>query len=269
MVWEGRSRKAPPYPDLELSKRGDLQAVEQALQRGSNVNARTVQGHSPLSLAAREGHPDVVRALIQVGADQDAVAWSLSIHPRPCAFRHQGSELTRERFVNADSSGPQSRFMAESTEIDVVWVLKDGKTPLMLAAERGHLDVVEALVDNGADVRLTSGGYWALDTKPDRESFDFPAYPSVPQPRDPGDVSGHFLQHSRYYSHESYGYGDDVETEDASGKLSARGFHGYPRRFYDSPDRKTAMDLAYENGHLDIVDFLRNAIRTRPASSSR
>ncbi len=59
---------------LELSRRGDLQAVQQALQRGSNVNARTVQGHSPLSLAAREGHPDVVRALIQAGADPDAVA---------------------------------------------------------------------------------------------------------------------------------------------------------------------------------------------------
>ncbi len=80
---------------LELSRRGDLQAVQQALQRGSNVNARTVQGHSPLSLAAREGHPDVVRALIQAGADPDAVAWSLSTHPRPRAFRHQGLPNSR------------------------------------------------------------------------------------------------------------------------------------------------------------------------------
>ena len=253
---------------LELSRRGDLQAVQQALQRGSNVNARTVQGHSPLSLAAREGHPDVVRALIQAGADPDAVAWSLSTHPRPRAFRHQGSELTRERFVNADSSGPQSRFMAERTEIDVDWMLKDGKTPLMLAAERGHLDVVKALVDNGANLHLTSGGSWTLDRKPDRESFNFPAHPRVPQARDPGGVSGHFLQYSRYYGHEFYGSGDYVEPEDASGKISARGFHGYPRRFYDSPDRKTAMDLANDNGHIDIVDFLRKAgARKRKASS--
>jgi ankyrin repeat protein len=253
---------------LELSRRGDLQAVQQALQRGSNVNARTVQGHSPLSLAAREGHPDVVRALIQAGADPDAVAWSLSTHPRPRAFRHQGSELTRERFVNADSSGPQSRFMAERTEIDVDWMLKDGKTPLMLAAERGHLDVVKALVDNGANLHLTSGGSWTLDRKPDRESFNFPAHPRVPQARDPGGVSGHFLQYSRYYGHEFYGSGDYVEPDDASGSKPAIGYDAYPRRFHDSPDSKTALDLANDNGHIDIVDFLRKAgARKRKASS--
>ena len=254
---------------LDLSRHGDLKAVERAIQRGGDVNARTAQGHTPLTLAAREGHLEVVRALLRAGADVDAVAWSLSTRPRTRAYRNQGSALTRDRFVNADSSGPQSQFMAERTEIDVVWVLRDGKTPLMLAAERGHLDVVEALVDNGADVRLTSGGYWALGTKPDRENFDFSAYPSVPQPRDPGKVSGHFLQHSRYYSHEFYEYGHYVETEDASGELSVGGFHGYPRRFYDSPDRKTALDLAYENGHMDVVDFLRKAGAARPPSISR
>ena len=253
----------------ELSQRGDIKGVQRAIDRGRDVNARTPQGHSPLTLAARAGHLEVVLALIRAGADLDAVAWTLSTHPRVRAFRHQGSALTRERFVNADSSGPQSQFMAERTEIDVVWVLKDGKTPLMLAAERGHLNVVEALVDNGADVRLTSGGYWALDAKPDRENFEFPAYASVPQPRDPGDVSGHFLKHSRYYSHEFYEYGHYVETEDASGELSVGGFHGYPRRFYDSPDRKTALDLAYENGHMDVVDFLRKAGAARPPSISR
>ncbi len=238
------------------------------MQRGSNVNARTVQGHSPLSLAAREGHPEVVLDLVRAGADVDAAAWTLTPLPRARSYRDAGSGLTRERFVNADSSGPQSRFMAERTEIDVDWMLKDGKTPLMLAAERGHLDVVKALVDNGANLHLTSGGSWTLDRKPDRESFNFSAHPRVPQARDPVGVSGHFLQYSRYYGHEFYGSGDYVEPDDASGSKPAIGYDAYPRRFHDSPDSKTALDLANDNGHIDIVDFLRKAgARKRKASS--
>ncbi len=62
---------------MEKSQRGDLQSVRQALLRGGDVNARTVQGHSALTLAAREGHLDVVNALIRAGAELDIRAWTL------------------------------------------------------------------------------------------------------------------------------------------------------------------------------------------------
>ncbi|MCY3765668.1 MAG: ankyrin repeat domain-containing protein [Gemmatimonadetes bacterium] len=244
---------------MDLSKRGDVDGVQRAIDRGSNVNGRTVQGHSPLTLAAREGHLDVVQALIQAGADVNAAAWTLATVPRTRAYRHEGGGLTRERFVNADSSGPQSRFMAERTQIDVDWVLKDGKTALMLAAEQGHFDVVKTLVDNGANVQLTSGGSWKLDRKPDKERFDFPMQPRFPEPRDPVEIPRNPYGDSGTY----------VEPDEASGITPGVGYDAYPRRFYDSPDRKTALDLAHEKGHTDVVDFLRTASTVRGSSSAR
>ena len=147
--------------------------------------------------------------------------------------------------------------MAERTEIDVNWVLKDGKTPVMLAAERGHLDVVKVLVDSGANLQLTSGGYWVLDTKPETESFNSPEYLQMPDGPTPA------------YSTWRRTAGGYVGPEDYAGRLPASEYHGYPRRFYDSPDRKTALDLAHENGHTDVVDFLRTAGTGRASSSLR
>lgn len=228
---------------MELSQRGDVHGVRQALLRGSDVNARTVQGHSPLTLAAREGHLNVVNALIRAGAELDIRAWTLGARAQVRTNRHNFSRKSRERFVNADSSGPQSRFMAESNQSRSNWVLRDGKTALMLAAQRGHGDIVKALIQAGANVHATSGG--EIMTRPRVSYQDYHAYSAASSQPPSGDVA----------PEPDYRPGNDRRPDDP-GSSHYSVDYTYPKRPYWSPGGKTALDFASEAGHTDVVDLL-------------
>jgi ankyrin repeat protein len=59
-----------------LSERGDLKGVRQLLADGADPNTPDAQGTTPLLVAVRCGHVDVVEALVEAGADVDqAGAW--------------------------------------------------------------------------------------------------------------------------------------------------------------------------------------------------
>lgn len=241
---------------LDLSRRGDLNGVERTLHRGSDVNARTVQGHSPLTLAAREGHLDVVQALIRAGANLDVRAWTLGARAGVRTHRHDFTRLSRERFANADSSGPQSTFMAERTRSRSGWVLRDGKTALMLAAQRGHRDIVEVLIQAGANVHETSGG--EIVTRARASYEDYHAY-SAARSRPPG---GGAASEPEYRP-------DDKRRPDDPGRSHYPVDYAYPKRPFWSPGGKTALDFAYENGHSDVVDLLLEAGARKRESGSK
>jgi len=94
--WDTASKLAAANPQLIdkggalhlLSKRGDTTAVEWLLEHGANPNALWAHWDAdvtPLHLAAAQGHADVVRALLNAGADSrirdskhdgDALGWA-------------------------------------------------------------------------------------------------------------------------------------------------------------------------------------------------
>ena len=58
---------------LELCKQGSLQQINDAVNKGANVNVKGEDGATPLMLAARENpDPEVITALIEAGADVNA-----------------------------------------------------------------------------------------------------------------------------------------------------------------------------------------------------
>ena len=57
---------------LKAAERGNIEAVKQHLAAGTDVNAKTGSGRTPLHYAAREGHKEITDLLLANGADVNA-----------------------------------------------------------------------------------------------------------------------------------------------------------------------------------------------------
>ena len=136
--------------------------------------------------------------------------------------------------------------MAERTRSRSSWVLRDGKTALMLAAQRGHGDIVKALIQAGANAHATSGG--EIMTRPRVSYQDYHAYPASRSRPPSGEAA----------AEPDYRPGNDRRPDDP-GRSHYPVDYAYPKRPYWSPGGKTALDFAYENGYTDVVKLLLEA----------
>ena len=131
-----RLLKAGGHPDLGLesgetplmaaSRTGSTETVRLLLAKRANVNAKeSWRDQTALMWATAQRRPDVVRALLEGGADTHArtKAWYELVNPT-------GSE---------DGTG-------------VEWVQQGGFTPLLFAAREGNLESARLLLDKGANV---------------------------------------------------------------------------------------------------------------------
>lgn len=128
---------------VETAAKGDLPRVKGLLDLGTSVNARDRMGKTALIRAARGRHADVVKVLLDKGADIDA-------------------KWPTESLPGMAYGWPPLIWAANAGCIDVVNVLLkrgadvnarslDMTTPVMAAAWNGHTKVVKLLLDKGAD----------------------------------------------------------------------------------------------------------------------
>ena len=154
---------------LSACERGRVTEVEHLLHAPLNPDARDAQNDwMGIHLAARNGHLDIVRLLLEAGADKDAARQNGSTALHTAAWNGHLDvvrfllEAGADKDAAAQSGGTALHTAAQSGNLDIVRLLleagadkdaarKNGSTALHTAAQFGYLDVLQLLVEAGAD----------------------------------------------------------------------------------------------------------------------
>jgi ankyrin repeat protein len=177
-VMVGRLLQAGANPNLALiagetpvmvtSRSGSAGVVEQLLAKGANVNARGPRGQTALMWAVAQRHPDVVKVLLAHGADvqarSDEWGYVQAVPPhgrleynRSIPHGRDTARLFAARGGDLDSARLLVGAGAHVNDADA-W----GVSALVLAAHSGFGDLVEFLLEKGADANAAAAGFTAL-----------------------------------------------------------------------------------------------------------
>ena len=148
-------------PLWAASQNGGVAIVRKLLAAGANPDAALPSGETPVMVAARSGYPEVVEALIEKGADlnvhgsrgQTALMWAVAQkHPEvvKVLLAHH-ADLRRKSDVWSEVMAvPPHGYLPYNKAIP-----HGGETALMFAARVGDLESAKLLVEAGANVNDT------------------------------------------------------------------------------------------------------------------
>jgi hypothetical protein len=132
------------------AEEGDLWLAERLLSFGADPNSRehSHQRYTPLHWAARNGYTEIVRVLLDRGAEADA----------PVRRPRRYPELPKQR------PNPIAFSRSMVTGHGAGYLLCDGQTALHLAVIEGRAAVFELLLDRGAEINVADDrAHTALD----------------------------------------------------------------------------------------------------------
>ena len=153
---------------MAAARSGNADIVEQLLARGANANAHAARGQTALMWAVAQRHPDVVKVLLAHGADVHARSetWTqvmaVSPHGHPDYNRAIPFGRTTPLMFAARSGDLASARLLVTAGANVNDVDAWGVSVVAMAAHSGFTDLVEFLLDTGADVNASGAGFAPL-----------------------------------------------------------------------------------------------------------
>ena len=155
-------------PLMAASRSGNPSVVELLIAKGANLDARGARGQTALMWAVAQKHPDVVKVLLAHGAGVHAKSdvWSevmaVPPHGHPDYNRtipHGGDTALMFAARVGDLASAKLLVAARANVDDAdAW----GVSATALAAHAGHTDLLELLLDRGADPNAMRAGFSAL-----------------------------------------------------------------------------------------------------------
>ncbi|XP_054710914.1 ankyrin repeat domain-containing protein 17-like [Uloborus diversus] len=206
---------------------GHVELAMLLLDRGANIEEVNDEGYTPLMEAAREGHEEMVALLLSQGADINAQ-----------------TEETQETALTLACCGgflEVSDFLIKAgADIEL-----GASTPLMEAAQEGHLELVRYLIGSGANVNATTAtGDTALTYACENGHTD---------------VADLLLQANAKLEHESEGGRTPLMKASRAGHLCTVQFlisKGANVNKQTTNNDHNPLSLACAGGHLPIVELL-------------
>jgi ankyrin repeat protein len=227
---------------------GKIDEVRRLLNQGGDVNARNADGDTILWLAAHGGHTEVVRLLVDAGAEINAT------HPS------YGSALIGP-LMNKERFDVMQLLIDRGLDPNVTNAI--GYSPLMLAARNGSAKAARFLLDNGAKVDAENNeGKTALmfadwDLLSTEEFHRTPKGKGKPPLK--AETTRLLLERGANPNHKANrGVTPLIEAACRPAIDKTLALIEAGARINDEDDKgRTALTLAIERNHADIMELLR------------
>jgi len=155
-------------PVMVAGRSGSPAVVELLAAKGANVNARAARGQTALMWAVAQKHPEVVKVLIANGADIHARSdsWTEVMAVPPHGYLEynraipHGNDTALMFAARVDDLASAKLLVAAGANVndEDAW----GVSAVVLAAHSGFTDVVEFLLEKGANPNSDRAGFTAL-----------------------------------------------------------------------------------------------------------
>lgn len=127
---------------MKAVQKDDVAGLKALIARSANVNELDPNGDAPLVMAAYLGHTEIVRLLLEAGADVTAVDPGMkatALHAAAYAGRTDAARLLIAHGIDIDKQGPKNGYTALH---DAIW--------------ENNIDTARVILDAGADLTLRS-----------------------------------------------------------------------------------------------------------------